>query len=70
MPAPETPQEAIEQGALGPQSATVDGNSVTQRSLSELIEADKYLASKSAASAGNELFGMRVRQAVPPRGGC
>jgi hypothetical protein len=69
MAAPTTPEEAIEQGALGPQSVTVDGNNVTARPLSELIEADKYLASKSAASAGNGLFGMRVRQAVPPGGG-
>ena len=70
MPAPTTPEEAIEQGALGPQSATVDGNSVTQRSLSELIEADKYLASKNAAANSNEMFGMRCRVGVPPRGGC
>lgn len=69
MPAPTTPEEAIEQGALGPQSVTVDGNSVTQRSIDELIKADQYLAGKSAASNGNEFFGMRVRQAVPPRGG-
>ena len=69
MPAPETPEEAIEQGALGPQSVTVDGNNVTARSIDELIKADQYLAGKRAASTGNEFFGMRVRQAVPPGGG-
>lgn len=70
MPAPETPEEAIEQGALGPQSATVDGNSVTQRNLDELRRADQYLKSKSAASNGNEMFGMRCRVARGTAGGC
>lgn len=70
MAAPTTPEEALDQAILGPQSATVDGNNVTQRSLDELRRAEQYQASKTAASSGNEMFGMRCRVAVPPRGGC
>jgi len=69
MAAPITPEEAIEQGALGPQSVTVDGNNVTARSLDELRKADQYLAAKRAAAAGQGLFGMRTRIGVPPEGG-
>jgi hypothetical protein len=69
MPAPTTPEEAIEQGALGPQSVTTDGTTVTARAISELIKADNHLAAKRSAASGNEFFGMRVRQAVPPGGG-
>lgn len=54
---PTTPEEAIEQAALGPQSVTVDGNTVQQRSIDDLIKADKHLAAKvQMRSAGRLIF--------------
>ena len=38
----------IIQNASGPKSAEVDGQKVEQHALSDVVEADKYLASKSA----------------------
>ncbi len=40
---------AIAETALGPRSVTVDGQTVQTHDLSDLIEADRYLASKKAA---------------------
>ncbi len=39
----------IEENAGGPKKASGDAGSVEQHSLSEQIEADKYLAAKKAA---------------------
>lgn len=41
--------QQIEDAAQEPKSGTVDGQSFTQHSLKEQIEADKYLAAKEAA---------------------
>lgn len=62
MPAPTTPEEAIEQSALGPKSATVDGNSVTQHSMDDLIKAADRVRSNTAASADRPGMGVRVQQ--------
>ena len=40
--------EAIVRSASGPKSAQVDGQRVEQHSLSDLVQADRYLASKRA----------------------
>lgn len=40
--------DSIPAAAATPASATVDGQSVTGRSLDELIRADQYLANKAA----------------------
>jgi hypothetical protein len=40
----------IEQAASDPRSASDDAGSVQQHSLPDLIEADKYLKSKSASA--------------------
>jgi|GEM_PF-3879433 len=40
----------IEGNLVKPKSATVDGQSVEQQDLDQLIEADKYLAIKRAAA--------------------
>ena len=48
-------------------SVTTDGTSVSERSLSELIEADKYLSGKRAAS--NPTAGLRLTQLVTGPGG-
>ena len=59
---PDDLDDAIESAAAQPQQASVDGQSVTQRSLSELIEADRYLARKRAQAAANPNFGVRVKK--------
>lgn len=41
-------ENRIVENASGPKSAEIDGQKVEQHSLSDVIEADKYLASKSA----------------------
>ena len=41
-------ENAIRQNAQGPESAEVDGVKVKQHPLPAVIEADKYLAQKSA----------------------
>ena len=42
--------QQIEQSAQQPKSGTFDGQTFTQHSLKEQIEADKYLESKKAAT--------------------
>lgn len=66
---PEELTERIEVVAEGPASVSVDGQSVSQQSLSELISADKHLAQKQAAARPHH--GMRFTKIVPPsaRGG-
>jgi hypothetical protein len=64
MANPSDLEAAIETAAENPQSANVDGVSVTQRSISELIEADKYLEAKKAARRKNR--GLRYTKIVPP----
>ena len=44
-----TLDEAIVKSASGPKSAQVDGQRVEQHPLSDLVQADRYLASKRAA---------------------
>lgn len=59
--------EMIELKAAKAQQVVVDGESVTQHPLHELIEADKYLEANRAASRGG--FGMRFQKIIPPGGG-
>ncbi|MGI6356741.1 MAG: hypothetical protein ACOX6W_16860 [Lentisphaeria bacterium] len=49
----ETPNltEVIQRNASGPKSAQVDGQRVEQHALTDIIQADKYLASKKAAKS-------------------
>lgn len=56
--------DAIKANAAGPASVSGDAGSVTQRPLSELIEADKYLAAKEAGKQPNR--GLRLTKLVPP----
>lgn len=46
---PDEIQEKIVNAASGPKSYENDGEKITQHSLPELIEADKYLRKKKAA---------------------
>jgi hypothetical protein len=46
----ETELSPLEQAAASPRSTSIDGESVTEHSLSEQIELDRYLAAKKAAA--------------------
>ena len=54
----------IQSLANSPAEVSGDAGSVKQRSVSELIEADRYLASKAAMS--NPLKGLRFAKIKPP----
>ena len=61
----------IEAQAAKPSNVTVDGQSATQRSLAELIEADKYLKANAATaesgnSSGNGYRGLNFFKFRPP----
>lgn len=65
---PTTIEDAIETTALGMTSSeSENGRSMTSIPIKDLIEADRYLASKRAAAKNH--FGLRRTQAVPPGGG-
>jgi hypothetical protein len=53
----------IETAASQPAKATADGVSVEQRSLSDLIAADKYLKAQTAATKNH--FGLRISKLEP-----
>lgn len=67
----ETPLESqIESLASQAKDVTVDGQRVIRRSLSELIEADKYLSARAASrSSGNGGLGIKFVKLIPPAGG-
>jgi hypothetical protein len=67
MAQPQTVEEAIDRNAKGPASVTVGGQTVTQKSIDELIKADQYLAAKNAASQPH--FGLRFTKLIPPGAG-
>lgn len=70
MTTPTTVEEAIEQNALrGLSSSANASQSATAHSLSEQIEADRYLASKAAGANGLKGFGLRIQRIKPPGGG-
>ncbi len=57
-----TIEEAIETVAEGPAKATIDGDSVEQQKIEDLIKADKYLRGKEASRAtglGLKILGLR-----------
>jgi len=63
-----TPQpdmsEVIRDAVTQSASSSVDGISETNRSISELIEADRYLSSKSAVRKKQR--GLMISKIVPP----
>ncbi len=69
MTTPSTVPEAIKQNALGPSSVTNGAQSVSQHSLRDQIEADRYLATKTAAANERKGFGIRIQRIKPPGGG-
>lgn len=60
---PDELEQAIRDNAAGPKKAEGDSGSVEQHSLTDQIEADRYLASKEAAKTG---LGIRMTKVVPP----
>jgi len=56
--------DVIRENAEGPAEASGDSGSVEQHSLTEQIEADRYLNSKEAAKSKG--LGVRVTKLVPP----
>ncbi|GIK23542.1 MAG: hypothetical protein BroJett005_29560 [Ignavibacteriota bacterium] len=64
MPDDPTIADAIRENAAGPKRAQGDSGSVEQHSISEQIEADRYLASKGAVKKGP---GVRMTKVVSPR---
>ncbi len=60
---PEDLEQNIRENAQGPKRAQGDSGSVEQHSLTEQIEADRYLASTDAAT---KKLGVRMTKVVPP----
>jgi len=58
------PVDPIEEALTEPQSASGDGQSINNRSLADMIAADKYLANKRARSG----TGFKITQLTPPGG--
>lgn len=56
--------DTIRQNAQGPAKVAGDAGSVEQHPLSELIEADRYLASKESVRQPKR--GLRFSKLVPP----
>lgn len=61
---PDDLSDAIRTNANGPKAAKGDSGSMEQHSLTDQIEADRYLASKKAA--GGKGLGVKISKLVPP----
>lgn len=61
--------ETIETRAAAPASMSTGSETVTEHNLKDLIEADKYLAEKAAATTSVPGFGLRTVRAKPPGAG-
>lgn len=53
-------EQAITDGATGPQSVSNDGVTVNQRSIDDIIKADRYLAAKEAAAGKKKWRGIGI----------
>lgn len=59
--------ESLDSTTQKPQTVSVDGRSVTQHSLPDQLELDRYLAEKAAMTAGNTArYGLRFCRIKPP----
>jgi len=65
-PSSDTPDldQAIAENAAGPAKASIDGQSVEQHPLPDVIEADRYRESKKASRKPG--IGVRFAKLVPP----
>ena len=57
-------EEVIRQNAQGPAKVTGDAGSIEQHKITDVIEADRYLASKKAVDKTKR--GLRFNKLVPP----
>ena len=57
-------EKALREAAVAPASASNDAGSVSQHSLNDMIELDRYLASKQAVKTKNR--GLRVQRIIAP----
>lgn len=57
-------EKAIRDAAVAPASASNDAGSVSQHSLKDMIELDRYLASKAAVKTKNR--DLRVQKIISP----
>lgn len=67
MAAPENITEAILQAALSPKSSTVNGVTLQEHDLDQLMRVERHQAAKAAASS--DALGLRFSQIVPPGAG-
>jgi hypothetical protein len=65
MPDASDLNDDISESAVKPQSATVDGNSVSQVSISDKIKAADRAAANEAASSDRPGLGLRFQQIRP-----
>lgn len=63
MPADEELEDTIRENAQGPKSVSTDAGSAQAHSLTEQIEADRYLKSNAAA---RRRLGIRLVKIIPP----
>lgn len=60
-------RDKIGEVAAGPKRVRTDAGEVEAQDLASMIEADKYLSAKNAASGtGNTRRGLRFNRLVPP----
>jgi len=57
---------AIQSTATGPKRVRTDAGEVESQDIEQQIAADKYLASKAAASPTNKHRGLRFNRVIPP----
>lgn len=68
MADPETIEEAISTVALGMVSEeSENGRTLKHTTIKDMIEADRYIAGKTAAAKAH--FGLRMTKCIPPGGG-
>lgn len=56
----------LAEAAVGPKRVRTDAGEVEAHDLDQIIEADKYLAAKKAASPTNTHRGLRFNRIIPP----
>lgn len=67
MAAPADSESAVEQAALGPKRVTIDGETVEQYTIDELIKAANFADGQTAKT--KPAFGLRFTKLVPPGAG-
>jgi hypothetical protein len=65
MPDADDLNDEIASAAVKPQSATIDGNSVSQVSIDDKIKAADRAAGREAATANRPGLGLRFQQITP-----